>query len=48
MWHEAFIVDKLIPRYDWGDQPPNCKGADVNVRTMLAVSENHQTLAIVQ
>lgn len=23
MWYEAFIVDKLIPQYDWGDQPPN-------------------------
>jgi len=48
MRHEVFIFDKLIPQYHWGDQPPNCKGADVNVRTMLVVSENHQTLAIVQ
>lgn len=48
MWHETFIVDKLIPHYDWGDQPPDCKGADVNVSILLVASENHQTSVIIQ
>jgi hypothetical protein len=25
VWHQLFI-GKLVPQYDWGDQPPDCKG----------------------
>jgi hypothetical protein len=45
MWHEAFIIDKLIPQYDWGDEPPNCRSRDLNVSTM-PVFENHQTSVV--
>lgn len=48
MWHEAFIVDKLISPYDWGDQPPDCKDADIIVSIMLAASGNHKTSVIIQ
>jgi hypothetical protein len=36
MWHELFI-DKLVPQYGWGDQPPDCKGEDLNVSSFLVV-----------
>ena len=36
MWHEL-IIDKLVPQYGWGDQPPDCKGEDLNVSSFLVV-----------